>query len=52
LNKNGFKVEGVEDGKETNFFGRATENAVKAFQAKNGLLADGIFGIASRALLK
>ncbi|MCM2339283.1 MAG: peptidoglycan-binding protein [Burkholderiales bacterium] len=52
LNRNGFKVEGIEEGKETNFFGKATEKAVKAFQAKNGLVVDGVFGPLSRAFLK
>lgn len=45
LNKNGFnlKVDGI--------FGKATQNAVKSFQSKNGLKADGIVGPKSSAIL-
>ncbi len=53
LNEKGFKIEGVEVGQETEYFGYATQMALKKFQAGNGLTVDGLLGPAtSKALLK
>ena len=52
LNEKGFKVEGVETGGGTTYFGLATLSALKAFQSSNNLTADGIFGVNSRAVLQ
>jgi hypothetical protein len=51
LGEKGFKVEGIESGKETTLFGYNTLMALKKFQASNGLTADGIFGPTTRAIL-
>ena len=48
----GFKIEGVEKGMETTFFGSKTLSALKEFQTKNQLKADGIFGPSSREVLE
>jgi len=52
LNEKGFKVEGIENGKETTYFGPATLVALKAFQASNKINATGILGPNTRAVLK
>ncbi len=55
LNTHGYVINtegGGSPGNETNYFGLKTETAVKAFQTANGLTADGIVGIKTRALLK
>ncbi|MFA4975724.1 MAG: peptidoglycan-binding protein [Candidatus Paceibacterota bacterium] len=52
LNEKGFKVEGVEKGMETTYFGSATLAALKAFQSSGKLAIDGVFGPASRVALK
>ncbi len=52
LSEKGFKVEGIESGKETTLFGYNTLMALKKFQASNGLTADGIFGPTTREALK
>jgi murein L,D-transpeptidase YcbB/YkuD len=52
LGEKGFKVEGIESGKETTLFGYNTLMALKKFQTSNGLTADGIFGLATREALK
>jgi peptidoglycan hydrolase-like protein with peptidoglycan-binding domain len=52
LLQKGFGISGVTLGEETTYFGYNTQMAVKAFQASNGLVADGIFGASSMAVLK
>ena len=52
LNEKGFVVAGTEGDNETIYFGYATETALKAFQLKNNLKADGIFGPQTRELFK
>ncbi|HEU0085408.1 MAG TPA: peptidoglycan-binding protein [Candidatus Paceibacterota bacterium] len=49
LGRKGFKVQ--DAGSETTYFGEATLSALKAFQTQKGLVADGIFGAKSRAVL-
>lgn len=52
LNSQGFTVSTTgagSAGSETNYFGSKTKTAVKAWQTSKGLVADGIFGPASRA---
>jgi murein L,D-transpeptidase YcbB/YkuD len=51
LNEKGFKVDGIELGKETTLFGYNILMALKKFQISNGLIADGIFGPATREAL-
>ncbi|MFA4975810.1 MAG: peptidoglycan-binding protein [Candidatus Paceibacterota bacterium] len=48
----GFKIDGIEKGMETTFFGSKTLSALKEFQVKNQLKADGIFGPSSREALE
>jgi len=52
LNEKGFKIEGVKTGEETNYFGYNTLMALKKFQKSNQLTVDGIFGLASREMIK
>ncbi|MCX6751592.1 MAG: peptidoglycan-binding protein [Candidatus Nomurabacteria bacterium] len=52
LEEKGFKINGVNAGEETTYFGYATLTALKEFQTANQLSADGIFGPATRAILQ
>ena len=52
LNEKGFNVAGVMPGQETTYFGEATREALIVFQRANGLVADGVFGPVSQAVLK
>ncbi|MFA5792185.1 MAG: peptidoglycan-binding protein [Candidatus Paceibacterota bacterium] len=52
LMEKGFKIKGIQAGEETTYFGYNTLVALKAFQVKNQLTSDGIFGLASREALK